>query len=254
MSKVETEAETVTINPEDVGKLDSELGFDSLVSTGGALVPTTGQAMTPSNDEGPKEMSTQSRVWTATPKLTSDDLTYPKLRLGQGTTAEVQNESAKAGDFILTGYDPVVSVTLVPLMMARAREYRQKDDVRQILCQSIDAETGVGIPGGICSACPKNEWTGPKGSRRPPDCSLIYSYVCYSVTHSTIAVMEFKKTGMPQAKFINTLVDNRGMGAFAINIGSQRKTNAKQQMYFEPVVTMAKVDDETFARARSSVV
>jgi hypothetical protein len=230
-----------------------QIGLDSIAKVGGESMTPTDEHAAGHVDAEETTMSTQARQWTSKPKFEQSDLAFPKLRLAQGTTAEVQKEIAKSGDFLLTGFDAVPSVVIIPLLTAKAREYRNKDDVRQILCSSIDAVTGVGTPGGICADCPKAEWTGPREARRPPPCDLVWSYVAYSLQHEQLVVVEFKKTGAPQAKFINTMLENRGPGTFAVNLAAQRKTNSRQQTYFEPVVTVAKVDQDDFQRAMNAL-
>lgn len=236
--------------------------FDNMVTAqgAGALAPRAPDDMV-DMDDTEATVSTQFRKWTNKPNFKPEDLTYPKLRLAQPTTPEVSQQLAKGGEWVLTGYKAAEMVTLIPLMYAAAREYRPKGELKKVLCQSIDAVTGVPvIPpptpaayGGLCENCPKHEWSGAQGARKPPECNLIYSYICWSVGHGQIVVIEFKKTSKGAGNFLNVSIDSRGFGNFAVNMSSQRQTNASGQTYYVPVTTFAEVGDEVYTKARSAL-
>jgi hypothetical protein len=207
-------------------------------------------------------VSSQFRKWTNKPVFRQEDLTYPKLRLAQPTTPEVSQGIAKGGQWVLTGYDAQDMVTLIPVMYASAREFRPKGELKKVICQSVDAVNGVpvippptpGAYGGACERCPKSQWTGSQGSRKPPECNLIYSYICWSVAHGQIIVVEFKKTSKGAGNFLNVNINNRGFANFAVNISSQKQTNSQNQTYYVPVVTFAQVDDAIYEKARAALV
>ena len=82
------------------------------------------------------------------------DLLLPRIRLAQGLTPEVQDGTAKPGQILLTGYDPVEEVVFIPMGMRRRRVLRDEDERTAILCSSDDGKNGQGVPGGACQLCP----------------------------------------------------------------------------------------------------
>lgn len=281
--------ETATIKPEDVKQVNAAdllppsdrpafipvppqpIGFDTLVQQGGeadippgAMVPMgTNVPATSTDDDARTEMSTQFRTWTSQPKMRASDISYPRLRIAQGLTPEVIQGAAKMGDLVMSGAEAVQSAVLIPVMWARARELRKPGDNSTVLCQSVDGVEGKGVPGGHCETaqgedlCPMSKWGAPSqpgGRNTPPQCNLIYSYVCYSLTHKMLVVFELKRTGMNQAKFINTMIERNGLGRFAVILSSQNKTNPNRQTYAEPVVVPSKVEDAQIQEALSALL
>ena len=61
--------------------------------------------------------------------FSADDVYIPRLRIAQGLTKEVQEGTARPGQFLVTGFAPEEeSVNLVPVGFTRMREYRDPDD------------------------------------------------------------------------------------------------------------------------------
>ena len=171
--------------------------------------------------------------------FSSDDIAPPLLRLAQGLSPEVQEGTAKPGQWLLSGFDPRQSVTIVPLAFARRRELRDEDN--QILCSSQDAVTGEGSPGGSCAACPMNMWTGDGKNRRPPQCSFFYSYMVYIMEHDSLAVINFKRTALGTAKMLNSAVSRKGFGNLALTLTGKAQTG-KRGSYYTPQITNAPAD------------
>jgi hypothetical protein len=123
--------------PVKVGKRG---GFDEYVEEG-----------TSPNDETSLAISSPSSGMTAysnTPVIDTSDVFIPRLRLAQALTAEVTNGTAKAGQWVISGEDPMAKPVIVPLLMNRRRELRDPDESRQVMCRSFDSVKGVGNPGG----------------------------------------------------------------------------------------------------------
>ena len=94
------------------------------------------------------------------PDFENDDILIPRLRLAQSLTREVVDNEAAPGQWLVPGWEAVDTVTLVPLAFGRLRELRDGDD---ILCESRDAITGHGEPGGNCRTCSLARWQrGPR--------------------------------------------------------------------------------------------
>lgn len=196
-----------------------------------------------------------ARVYSATPEFERDDVTYPRLRLAQGLTQEVADGVAKSGDWVLVGYDAETSVTIIPLMVAKTREYRDKEDNTHVLCASPDAKTGYGDPGGVCAECPLADWLpDPRNKDRnlAPPCSVVWSYIAWSVTHATLVSLDFRRSGTLTAKFINTLLSSKGVGRVAIEVGAKAQKGPRGQFYV-PTAKMVSADESDLTNAKMAM-
>jgi hypothetical protein len=220
--------------------------------------------MTSGKEEGSgsTELATVQAVQTvlsAAPEFDKDDLQHPKLRLAQGLTPEVQDGAARPGDWVLNGFDPEKAVTIVPLLMGKDRARR--DDDNNLLCSSGDGKTGVGTPGGDCSACPFAKWRpnpkDPKGKNLPPECGLGYVYVAFSITHDCLVQVDFRKSAATVGKTLNSLVNSKGLGQFAVTLSGKsesRTVRGKQVTFGVPLMAPAKVDPDELERARDALL
>lgn len=201
-----------------------------------------------------------ARQYSAAVDFSQDEVTFPKLRLAQGLTPEVQSGEARPGEWLLSGEAPAADATVVPLAFARLRQMRE-DDGRAIVCQSPDSthgfgEYGVGSadnPTGLCAQCPMAAWTpNPRDKKRnlPPRCTQIYSYVCYSLTHRQIVALEFSRSSMTAAKLLNTLAQSRGFGQFAVRLTTQSQKGPKGT-YYVPSISFVKSTAEDLEEARA---
>lgn len=202
------------------------------------------------DEEGGIERRAAMTIYTNEPTFDQGDIFIPRLRLAQGLTKEVTEGSAKPGQWVISGYDPLSEVTIIPLMFARRREL--VDAEFTVHCKSDDAVTGVGDPGGECRVCPMNKWEdGPKGKRIPPKCSFVYSYVVYVVEYDTTAVLEFKRTSINVGKSVNTQIAKRGIGKFAVQLKSTATQGPKGTFYVASM-SAATVPDEIMRAASAS--
>jgi hypothetical protein len=240
-----------------VATLDEAPSFDSMIGIDAVLaVPeeetTTNVAMRLYGDD-------------ASAILDASDVQMPKFRLAQQQTAEVVQGEAKAGQFVLSGFEPLDRPTLVILRVAKTREARDKMDDDAIKCQSPDARFGYGdaafrngygednLPA-ACEACPLAKWTpNPKDPKKnfPPVCAESYGYLGYVPEHDTVVAIDFKRTSISTAKQINGWILRWGLGNFAVRLSSQENTNTRGR-FFTPVAVMAKVDPEVLANARDA--
>ena len=223
--------------------------FDEMVST---QEPTTAE-LAPVGDE--ETILATTKQYTAAPDFDNDDLAFPRLRLAQGLTPEVQNGDAKPGQWVMTGQDAQTKVTFIPLGYTKARILKsQGQGQRETLCQSPDGIRGFGTPGGDCKSCPLANWRpNPDDPKRnlPPACNLVYSYVGYSESHDMLCSIEFSRMSEGAAKWLNTLIKARGMGTFAIELGSAQQKNNKG-IFYTPEIKYVKVSDEIIAHAKTS--
>jgi len=181
----------------------------------------------------------------------SEDIVIPRIRLAQGLTAEVQDGTAKPGQWLLTGYNPVDELTVVPLMFARNRTLRGEDG--NVECKSADAITGVGFPGGICAQCQLAKWgDNGGGGRMPPTCVFSYVYVCYIIEFETLGLIEFRRTSIQAGKTLNTLSAQRGLGNFAVKLKSNKMTG-KRGVFYQILVQPVQVDENILTSAKTFI-
>ena len=192
------------------------------------------------------------------PDLDASEVALPRLRLAQGLTQEVNEGTAKAGQWVLTGEDPLDAVTVIPLMMGRSRVARDPEDKegRTILCSSDDARTGVGQNpvNGNCAVCPLKDFQqDPRTGRSvKPACSLTYRYLVWSIDHGALLEVHFSKTATHAAKYINTFVSTKKLGRFAIQLSS-KSTTSNNRTFYVPAVKLVQVDAGEFDVARAAV-
>ena len=196
--------------------------------------------------------STALAAYSSTPTFDTSDVFIPNLRLAQGLTAEVQSGDAKPGEWLVTGFEPVDEVTIVPMLFGKGRELRDPDD-RSLLCRSQDSIIGVGNPGGVCADCPLGKWTEKRdGTRVPPECNFMYRYVVYSQDHESLATLTFQKTALRAGKVLNTAVAKAGLGNVAVVLKAEGKKGPKGTFY-SPAVVPIKAEKELLAEARTAL-
>lgn len=186
-------------------------------------------------DDGSVSLS-QRAVWSQEPPKPSE-MKMPFFRLMQALSEDVKNGVAIPGEFRVDGYPELeLPVRLVPLMRAVTRTYRDMNPNAagefEVFCQSVDARTGVGNPGGNCHTCPKAQWGANK---MPPECTETYSYICYLPSIDMPIVWNLQKSGVQCARRIDQFA-MRGWGSFAIECTQVNKRGVRGD-YFAPVVT-----------------
>ena len=195
-------------------------------------------------------------IYSREAQFSSEDVYIPQLRLAQGLTKEVQDGSARPGQFLVQGFAPEEDVTLVPVAYAKLREYRDPDDGSQMLCFSRDAITGEGDPGGDCASCPLNAWTpnpDKPGKNKPPICKQIYGYLFYSEQHDAITSFRFKGMGIKAGKLLNTIVNHHGLRKVVIKLSSEQRTGKAGSYYVAQVSVVANPDETLLATAEAAV-
>lgn len=222
--------------------------FDDAIET-----KSNGKALLAPSDVNEEPMQdTGMARYSNNPTFDPSDLFIPRLRLAQGLTAEVQSGIAKPGDWLVLGEEPLKSPTIIPMLMVRRRELRDTDDNRAILCRSSDSITGIGNPGGECASCPMDRWTPSKkkgGKNNAPPCTFIYSYVVYIVDTEALCVLEFYRSSMPTGKMLNTMILQKGLGHFAVQLRSNGQQGPKGT-YYSPSIQPAKIKDAAFKAAQ----
>jgi hypothetical protein len=198
-----------------------------------------------------------------TPKFDKSDLAYPRVRLAQQQTPEVAAKEANAGDFVMTGFEALPRITIVPLLWAKTRLYAVGNgNDRKVLCSSADAEVGIpSVPpdeifryGGVCEQCPAFAWTpkpGGGGKNNPPACDENHNYIVYVIEHNMLAEMRFKKTGIKTAQMMNTVASGRAFGYFAVELYGTKPPNAPMP-YWAPVgKVISRISDDLLKQAHA---
>lgn len=209
---------------------EEQLSFNGMLeSEGTEIIPT---------DE---ESSAPLSVYSDRPAFLPEDITPPILKLLQALSPEVVEGAAKAGVWALAGFTPASTVTIVPISFARRREYRPEGE-QLLACASYDGETGEGTPGGFCHECPMNKWTGEGKNRKGPQCVFMYSYMVYIVEFETVALINFKRTGLGVGRSLNSIVARSGMKSVAVQLGSKLQTGGKGSYYIPQLLPMSPAD------------
>lgn len=240
-------AEATVVNPgQSVDEaLVQSAGFDDAVSGAGA-----GDTSVALIDDTP---STGAVVYSQQAEFDRNEVSMPRLRLAQGLTQEVQDGTARPGDWVLLGQEAAAEVTIIPIMFGRERV--RVDDPRadrpNILCSSPDAVRGVGNPGVDCARCPFAQWQDnpSTGKREKPACGLIYHYLSYVVKYGEVVDLQLKGTGTTAARYVNTMINTRGLGKFAIQLGSKSEKGPRGP-YYVPTAKLAQVSAEDFELAQ----
>jgi hypothetical protein len=204
---------------------------------------------TPENEVPEEASNVGLSIYSGKMEVTQEDIYMPRLQLMQGLSKAVQEGTAVAGQWLVTGYEAAVEYTIVPLLFGRRRELTDEDFTK--LCISNDGLAGVGAPGGVCADCPMNQWSeDTKGKRKPPKCTFIYSYVVYVIELGTPAILEFKRSGITAGKTLNTVTAQRGLGNFGVVLKSTNQQGGRGS-YYIPTVMPTKVDEEVLEFARA---
>lgn len=198
-------------------------------------------------------VDTSTRSYSDTPQFDRSELMIPKLRLAQGLTQEVAEGNAKMGQWLLQGFDPEDDVIVVPTLFTRTRALREGEE-RELVCSSPDAKYGDGKygrgsqanPTGLCDEdhCPAAKWgaKNPKtGKSSPPPCVFSYEYVVWSDTHKTVATLAFSKSAINAAKYLNSFIQTKGLGKFAVRLSSKQEKG--KGTYAVPLVTLVKMPE-----------
>lgn len=223
------------------------------------LQPALFEDMLDVDDEVSNELATVEPTGVSafsddTSLFSTADMAPPMLRLAQALTPEVVDGDAKAGQWLITGKDPVDEVHVVPLAFAKRRVLRD-EDTGEMLCSSDDAKIGTGDPGGSCEDCPMAKWQGDKGARKPPQCMFYYSYIVYAAEFDGNALLDFKKTSLGIGKMLNAAVARDGFGKVAIKL-TAKLNKGRRGSYYTPALVPVKdkeLKDDLLEQASMSV-
>ena len=195
--------------------------------------------------------------WSDSVDIPADSLEIPWLILVQGNSRLVADEKAKLGQWYAEGFPAVSEVTVVPLKFGMSRRYQMPgaDGENVTACYAptgpLSGLHGIPLlpegPGMDCAACPMSQWqpSGEKDDRgrdknSPPPCRESYDFICWSVEHSMPVRIGFRSTGVKAGKLLATLGRTKGLGQFAVRLGSVKATG--RFVYAVPTVTILNGD------------
>jgi hypothetical protein len=198
-------------------------------------------------------------VFTDAPDLDASDIEWARLSLVQPQADILTDPESKirAGTFLIKGdVEGSRKVTIVPLKMHLSRRYATGPFGSEVVhCQSNDAKTGVGDPGGDCKTCPMAQWIedpDPKrAGKRLLRCSPSYHYIAYSVEANQLVAVSFSKTATSAAKDINGRVATFGLGKFMVELTATKGKGDGN--YFVPVPRFPRPSPEVLDDARLSL-
>lgn len=161
----------------------------------------------------------------------------PQLRIAQGMTPEVTERKAQIGQFVLTNFQALDEVILVPLGAPDIREYKT-DPKKPPQCFSPTGTYGIGDPGIACADCRFSKWGAKNpatGKSAPPPCKEGVLIRAYSLTHRTVVDFKFLGRAQGAGRFLQQQIVTWGEAGFAFKLSSQTAKNDKGQ-WFEPSV------------------
>lgn len=213
-------------------------------------------------EEDPAPM--QTVTFSSQPVFTREDIQFPRLKLGQSTTPEVQDDGRnfRAGEWIITGAETSVQeLYAVPLLVAKPRslyhtEGPNKDKLR---CSSPDSIQGHGDPGVLCADCPFSQWTDrpSHSTNAPPACTAGYEYLMAIVNADgeveAVVTWRAQKTAIAAAKTINMFIATKGIGNFGVKLVSISKARDGGGKYFMPKIVASKISSEALEMARAFI-
>jgi hypothetical protein len=221
-------------------------------------------------EETAVEASSVMGNFLASPNLGASDISWPQMKLGQGTTPEVQDGNARQGQWIITGFSEAYdSVYVIPLMMSKPRELRWPDDgsptANRIRCASTDSITGVGDNGQsegehACEGCPMSQWIPRENQKTnaPPPCQQIYRYLMALVDDPMavdpvidIVLYSAKGTAIRPAQRMNTFFVTKGGGRFMVKLSSAKQSGQRGIFFVPTVGIVTQVRPEILEAARS---
>jgi hypothetical protein len=197
-------------------------------------------------DEGSIEADTRSS-WNDKIVLPGGALGEPYMTLTQGN-AKIDPAEAPPGEWYVEAFGSVKNPIIVPLKFGMSRRYSRNDEKGNPITAcyaptNANWEELHGIaktpdgPGILCSDCKLADWSpkldsngnhmrdeNNKPINNPPLCKEAYDYVCWSVDHGIPVKVSFKSSGIKVGKLLAQLGVAKGLGNFAVRLGSERRT------------------------------
>lgn len=218
--------------------------------------------VTPNTSFGPDEGSIEAGMsanWSDKISLPGGMIGEPWMTLTQGNS-KIDPKEAPPGEWFVEAFGSVPNPIVVPLKFGMGRRYSRNDEKNNPVTACYAPTNSVyedlhGIaktedgPGILCAGCRLSKWTpaldsngnqkiGPdnKPVNNPPLCKESYDYVVWSVDHGIPVKVSFRGSGTKVGKLIAQLGMAKGLGNFAVRLGSERRT--EPFVFISPTVTI----------------
>ena len=151
------------------------------------------------NDEKVPATAPEGENLPATPEgyarnyIPDEELPMPRLRIIQKDT-----DDQVAGVFVNTQTEEIfaeIECILLGVRRGRVRWDPTLKNMDEPLCRSRNAITGVGDPGGSCTACSYATWNGDE----KPQCALVYDFIGLDETGAPF-LFSVSRTGIKPAR------------------------------------------------------
>ncbi len=207
--------------------------------------------------------------------MDESDIVYPRIKLGQPLSKQVEAELTKSGEYFLTLEDRNLGADLDIVVLKYKRHMSYFVSGQGLLCRSNDLNYGVGIPGddnraqGITcmetqgrQQCPLAQWPKERG-QGGPKCRLAYDYIVLARAHGSeedwaTAIITLTGTSLPTGKQINaTHKQKRQSGAWYLDtfrLGSKKVQGPKGTYSVATVQWLGNTDADTVAYASGGVL
>jgi hypothetical protein len=163
----------------------------------------------------PKDVTVPGNMQRApgTESITGEDTTFPRYKLLQATSAEVESGEGNPGVFkhSLTE-EQFDRKEIIPLCLLKTRVmFNEEDRKGAPICRSADLVHGSGCDCGCenhCKECAYQGWE----QGMPPKCSLVYNYPCLTPDEvgktALPTLISFMKASTQAALKLNTVVQS----------------------------------------------
>lgn len=133
----------------------------------------------------------------------------PTLILVQSMSELVEFGDAKPGQIVYSETEKAYgkqgeALAVIPLYYWPGRTFFPPRDSGSTMpiCRSLDAKTGVGLPGGNCLQCTEKDWTKDGERNVPPSCKFSHNFAVLVPSTMEVAVVTLQKTSEKAGKAI----------------------------------------------------
>ena len=163
----------------------------------------------------------------------------PLMKILQPTSPELtEDDGLKSGRWYVDIFGLIESPRVVPLQVFRTRRLDTgAGDDYEVLCESLDGNTGIGTPGGNCNTCEFAQWQdNPDGGRAfPPDCGERTLFVFWLLDYDMPVMYAAKGSAMRIANKLAALMRIQPNKPMPLTLGAQMR-RTKQYTWFVPTI------------------
>lgn len=192
--------------------------------------------------------STDRSSWMKAPEVDPDDIYVPRLKLGQATTTEVVAGDARPGQWVIQGYQGMANPTIVPIAYKKVWRRVATLPGKPVACYDHKA--------GPNEDCPNCRWQfdralekgGFEATNNP-----VHNFVVFVQEINGPAAVEFTGTSETAGKMLVGKVVARGLGSFAVRLGSSPAKNGKGSWHVAAIQELTEVPTALLERVQEFV-